>query len=100
MNVSPLMPLTPLTPNSAQTLSPIQSSGGAVFGQIVDDLIKSNNSANANVERAITALATGEAQDLHTVSLAVAQADLNFRLVLEIRNRVTEALQEVLRTQI
>jgi flagellar hook-basal body complex protein FliE len=63
-------------------------------------LLAGNQQANAAADAAVTALATGEAQDLHTVSLAVAQADLSFRLILELRNRLTDALQEVTRMQV
>lgn len=102
MSVAPLSPLVPISPNSIQAYSAPApaSTGGSVFATILNELVTSNNQANAGVDQAITALATGEAQDLHTVGIAVAQADLNFRLLIEIRNRLTEAFQEVLRTQI
>ena len=45
-------------------------------------------------------LAIGQTDELHRVLLSAAQADLSFRLLLEVRNRVTEALQEVMRMQI
>jgi flagellar hook-basal body complex protein FliE len=32
--------------------------------------------------------------------LAVAQADLSFRLILELRNRLSEAYQEIMRMQV
>jgi flagellar hook-basal body complex protein FliE len=32
--------------------------------------------------------------------LAVSQADLSFRMILEIRNRLTEAYQEIMRMQV
>lgn len=101
MSIAPLFPLVPISPNSSlQASSPTPPTGGSAFGAILSDLIQSDKKANVGVDQAIQALATGEAQDLHTVGLAVAQADLNFRLLIEIRNRLTEAFQEVLRTQI
>ena len=63
-------------------------------------VVPSANKAASNNADLICALATGEAQDLHTVSLAVAQADLSFRLILELRNRLADALQEVTRMQV
>lgn len=94
-NLGSLAPLTPLTRPSMETSHP---AGG--FGQVLGSLIQENAQANAAADAAVNALVTGEAQDLHTVSAAVAQADLSFRLILELRNRLTEAFQEVTRMQI
>jgi flagellar hook-basal body complex protein FliE len=73
---------------------------GQSFQNVLGDLLQSNVQANQQANKAIEALATGQASDLHGVSLAVAQADLNFRLMLELRNRATESFQEVMRMQI
>ena len=93
MRLDAIAPLCPLP-----TTSPAepQAAGGSGFGRVLDGNRQANDAANA----AVTALATGEAQDLHTVSLAVAQADLSFRLILELRNRLADALQEVTRMQV
>ena len=44
--------------------------------------------------------ALGRTDALHEVMLQVAQADLSFRFILEIRNRLTEAYQEIMKMQI
>lgn len=98
-SLTPLAPLPPLPtlapPESARTQP--ASSG---FSAVLNGLLDGNRQANAAADDAVRALATGEAQDLHTVSLAVAQADLSFRLILELRNRLADALQEVTRMQV
>ena len=70
------------------------------FAGVLNGLLANNAAANANADAAVRDLATGDAQDLHTVSLAVAQADISFRLILELRNRVADALQEVTRMSV
>jgi flagellar hook-basal body complex protein FliE len=70
------------------------------FGALLGSLLDQNARANAAADIAVNDLVTGKAQDLHTVAAAVAQADLSFRLILEMRNRATEAFQEVTRMQI
>lgn len=72
----------------------------AGFAGILNGLIAGNTQANAAADAAVAGLANGTAQDLHTVTLAVAQADLSFRLILELRNRLAEAFQEVTRMQV
>jgi flagellar hook-basal body complex protein FliE len=49
---------------------------------------------------AVEDLAFGRTDNLHEVLLQVAQADLSFRLVLEIRNRLAEAYQDIMKMQI
>jgi len=74
--------------------------GSAAFGQLVQDLLAGEATANRAADNAVQAMAAGKAESLHAVTLAVAQADLQFRLVLELRNRLTEAYQEVTRMQV
>ena len=43
---------------------------------------------------------TGEAADVHQVMVAVEQAGIALDLMLEIRNRVLEGYQELMRMQV
>lgn len=96
--LAPLARLTPLAPQAATDSQPAGATSG--FGAVLNGLLDGNRQANCAADAAIRDLATGDAQDLHTVSLAVAQADLSFRLILELRNRLADALQEVTRMQV
>lgn len=102
MAVDSIGALSPLT--SLSSLRPSAGAGpaaaGSGFSQVLQGVVAQNAQASAEADSAVTALATGQAQDLHTVSLAVAKADLSFRLILEMRNRLTEAYQEVQRMQV
>jgi flagellar hook-basal body complex protein FliE len=94
--VAPLTRLQPLlTPNVPATANPAVPFAGVLTG-----VLNENVRANQAADEAVRALVAGEAQDLHTVSLAVTQADLSFRLILELRNRLAEAFQEVIRMQV
>lgn len=95
--LTPLARLEPLSPQAPTTEAPAAGSG---FASILNGMLDGNRQASSAADAAVNALATGEAQDLHTVSLAVAQADLSFRLILELRNRLAEAFQEVTRMQV
>jgi flagellar hook-basal body complex protein FliE len=70
------------------------------FASVLNNLLSESQQANATATAAIEDLATGRAEDLHTVTMAVAQADVSFRMILEMRNRLSDALQEVTRMQI
>ena len=99
--LAPLHSLTPLSPSESTGAAPAASgAAGSGFGTMLNNLFDSSRQANAAADAAVRDLATGEAQDLHTVSLAIAQAEVSFRLILEMRNRLSDALQEVTRMQV
>lgn len=69
---------------------------GELLGKAVNDLNQLQNSADDAVNR----LALGEPIDLHSVSIAVQEAEIGFQLALQIRNKLVEAYQEVMRMQV
>jgi flagellar hook-basal body complex protein FliE len=97
--LAPLQPLAPLAPMSAPSAADAPTGTGG-FAAVFNNLLEGNRQANAEANNAVRDLATGEAQDLHTVALAVTQAELSFRLILEMRNRLSDALQEITRMQV
>ena len=40
---------------------------------------------------------TGASGDIHGTMIALAKADMSFRLLLQVRNRALEAYQEIMR---
>src|SRR5690348_12096226 len=83
---------------SAAMPSPASSGASAtsnLFGKLVDRFVGEANVQQAQADQSIQDLALGKTDAMHQVLLEVAKADLAFRLVLEIRNRLTEAYQEV-----
>ncbi|GIW82461.1 MAG: flagellar hook-basal body complex protein FliE [Gemmatales bacterium] len=70
------------------------------FGAVVERFIGGANADQAQADAAVRSLVTGQANSVHEVALAVARAELSFRLLLEIRNRLIEAYQEITRLQV
>jgi flagellar hook-basal body complex protein FliE len=73
---------------------------GAKFSQLLEGLVQDANSAQKNSEALVQGLARGEPIDSHQVITALTEADLSFRTLLEVRNRLIEAYQEVQRMQV
>ena len=90
--------IVPLPAGPAPAAPGHAEAGG--FLRVLDGLLSGAASQEAAADQAVRSLAMGQTDNLHGVLLDVAKADLSFRLVLEIRNRLTEALQEVLRMQV
>jgi flagellar hook-basal body complex protein FliE len=87
------------TPAIQQPASPAKV-GGAGFGNLIDDLLSKVNDQQVAADQAVKDLAMGQTDNMHGVMLAVSKADLSFRLFLEIRNRLSEALQQIMQMQI
>lgn len=73
---------------------------GGSFGQALTDAIKGlSDSQNAADDKSVQ-MAAGEPIDLHEVMLARETASLQFQLALQVRNKLVEAYQDVMRTQV
>jgi flagellar hook-basal body complex protein FliE len=58
------------------------------------------NELQLQAEDLSQALAAGQAADLHQVMLAAEKANLALQFTLQIRNKVIEAYQEIMRIQV
>lgn len=77
-----------------------QLGGSPSFGNVLDAAIESVSQAQTASDDATRAFALGSEVDLHSVLLAVEKADLSFRTMMEVRNKLLEAYREVMRMQI
>lgn len=78
--------------NSSEAIAP-----DGKFTDIFGELINSVNSIQQESAQAQELLATGEAADLHQVMIAVEEAGITMDLFLEIRNRLLEGYQSLVR---
>ncbi len=76
------------------------ASGAANFGQMLNEAFINLNQQENAANQAITGLAAGEDIELHQVMLKMQEADLSFQLALQVRNKLVEAYQEVMRMQV
>jgi len=74
-----------------------QTSG---FGDLLKKAIEEVNALQQQSSEMKTKLVTGEIEDIHQVMIAAAKADLAFQLTVQIRNKVIEAYQEIMRMQV
>ena len=58
------------------------------------------NELQGRAAEAVRDMATGKVENLHQVVAAVNEADLSFRLMMQMRNRLTEAYKEIMRMQV
>lgn len=70
------------------------------FARVLTDLVQDTQGRQAAVSRELERIVSGEATGVHDLVVSVAQADLAFRLVLEIRDRLIASYHEIMRMQV
>lgn len=76
------------------------TTSGPGFLDSLKSAIGNVNDAQKEAGRAIDALMTGETQDIHRTMVALQQADVSFQLMMQVRNKLVTAYEEIQRMQI
>lgn len=76
----------------------IKPTGGAAFADQLKSALGEVNKIQEEKESAVADLATGQVKDLHQAAIAIDKAELNMKLMLEIRNKALSAYKELGRT--
>ncbi|MGE5591745.1 MAG: flagellar hook-basal body complex protein FliE [Bacillota bacterium] len=74
--------------------------GGPTFAQVLQNTLNQVAQLQATADQAAQQVATGQAQDLHTAMIAAEKATLALDLTVQVRNKVLEAYQEIMRLPI
>ena len=82
---------------SASSLSTKKGGGGASFADTLKNAVDGANELQNSADETVRRFATGDLEDVHQVMLALDRADLSFRMTLEVRNKLLDAYQEVMR---
>lgn len=70
------------------------------FGEILKSSINEVNNLQKQSSEEIQKLMTGQVKDVHTALIAVQKADTSFQLMMQIRNKIVQAYQEIIRMQV
>jgi flagellar hook-basal body complex protein FliE len=67
------------------------------FGQTLREAVTQIDQAQGEAQSKIGEVMQGSGGDLHTAMIAVEKADLSFQLMLQVRNKIVAAYQEISR---
>lgn len=70
------------------------------FGEMIRNTISQTVSAEAQGEKAIEGLASGQAKNLHEVMISVEKADISLKMLVQFRNKALQAYEEVMRLSV
>jgi len=92
---APILPpaLAPSTPGSSPSQAGVFRE---MFASSLQQVEAFQNQAANSTERFLS----GESEDLHTVAIDTQKAELAFEMFLQVRNKVMQAYQEVMRMQV
>ena len=83
-------------------IGPAELEGAAApsFADTLKQSIAEVNALKIQADKAIEDLAAGKTDDIQSTILAMEKADISFKLMIEIRNKLVSAYQEVMRSQV
>lgn len=94
-SVNNLSTFGPLMPPGANPAGQTEAAGASTFKDFLVDSIKEVNSMQQAADRAVEKLAAGENVNPAEVLTAVQKADIAFKLMMQMRNKMVQAYQEV-----
>ena len=77
-----------------------QGSSGRAFSEFLGDIVRDVNAKQASAGQAVEGVLSGENVPLHQAMIAVEEASVSFQLMVEVRNKLLESYQELMRMQI
>jgi flagellar hook-basal body complex protein FliE len=90
------LPQSPLTPSGP--LPATQPHDG--FGAMLDGLVGTVTSKQATAQDLTRKVLLGESDQLHQSVIAMQEASVAFTLMVEVRNKLVESYQELMRMQV
>jgi flagellar hook-basal body complex protein FliE len=89
----------PFAPVSPAAQKPTQVNGPE-FNKVINKFIENVDKDQQNSATAIKDLLSGKTQDINSVVTEAAKADMSFKLLVGVRNKVIEAYKQTMQMQI
>ncbi len=96
---TPVLPIQSMP--APELIRPISQGGTpGLFQQVIGGAITEVESSRGAAAEAVGRFLSGEAQEVHSAALAVERAEITLELFLQVRNKVVQAYQEIMRMQL
>ncbi|HOM99903.1 MAG TPA: flagellar hook-basal body complex protein FliE [Acidobacteriota bacterium] len=92
-------PLKQLQEFQKQAAKP-SGQNGVDFKQLLSEAIREVDQAQKISDQQVEQMISGEIQDVHAAMIALQKADLSFQMMMQVRNKLIDAYQEVMRMQV
>jgi len=75
--------------------TPSGSGGGSAFVQTLEEAMQKVEALQAEAEKHVEGMVSGQGADVHSAMIAVEKADLSFQLMMQVRNKIVDAYQQI-----
>jgi flagellar hook-basal body complex protein FliE len=73
---------------------------GDSFLTALNEAIGEVNDLRNEADRAVEELAAGEEKDIHNTMIALEKAEISFQLMMQVRNKIINAYETIMRTTV
>ncbi len=87
------------TAAKTSSVSAAEPSGALGFAELINNYVQQTNVAQRASDSAIESFATGKSENVQQVVLAMANAEVSFQMFMEIRNKLIDSYNELMRMQ-
>jgi len=84
----------------AEAIQAPGKTGAAGFREAFEGAVAHAEASRSEATKSVESLISGETGELHSVALAAQRAELEFELFLQVKNKVVQAYQEIMRMQL
>lgn len=98
-----MTPITPIRNDIAaipQAGAKPAAGGASAFKALFDQSVSTVEAQRLAAQQSVDRFLSGEGEELHQVALATTRAELSFEMFMQVRNKVVQAYQEVMRMQV
>jgi flagellar hook-basal body complex protein FliE len=89
-----------LGPLVERTVARPEKKGVASFSEMLKESIQKVGDLEKDANTEVEKLAKMETKDIHNTMIAIEKADLSFQLMMQIRNKIINAYEEIMRMQV
>ena len=75
------------------------TSSGNSFASMFSQMVSEVNAQQSTAAQSVSALQSGQSIPLHKAVIAMEEANVSFQLMVEVRNRLLDGYQEIMRMQ-
>jgi flagellar hook-basal body complex protein FliE len=97
--VNPISSLRILPAESDTGVIESSSSSDPGFHQVLDSAISDIQQLEGEAANQVAGVLEGSGADVHSAMIAVERADLSFQLMMQVRNKIVSAYEEISRMQ-
>jgi flagellar hook-basal body complex protein FliE len=87
-------------PNFGEIQKPANEKTKTSFGDVLKDSIKKVVELEKEADKEVEKLVKMENTDVQTTMIAIEKADLSFQMMMQIRNKIISAYEEIMRMQV